>query len=843
MVAVSTAVSLRRAKLLLAIIIGCFVLATGYISMLIVKRQNALQQVSRYNTAWLASQAVAEYTRLEQRIGAFAVPGAGISKDEVERRFDIVLSRVKLMQGGEFQEFILSEPDRIAAVQQLSTVLDLIQPLIKDIEAPGTVQRALQILMSLDATLAGLASAANRFGGARVAQDQRELIRLHWLFTALTGGLIVSGISLIVLLFWHNRVLDRARSELSEVTRDLQTKANLLETMLETIDQGLVMFDATDAVQIYNRRALEILNLPRDFIETKPTVEAIDKFQLARGESAETRVGFAAHVVRSADDKKAHVYEQRRPNGTVVEVRTSHLSKGATVSTYTDITTRKSAELAKDNFLAMMSHEIRTPLAGLLGVTDLLASEQLGSKQHNYVESIRASGRHLLAILNSVIDFSRIQAEKIELEQLDFSVAKVIADVRSLMAPKALERGLEFRCELNELSPRIVKGDPTRLTQVLINLVDNALKFTHYGEVSLSVSDEGEQNGLIQLRFDVRDTGVGISSDKWADVFNPFVQGDNSTTRRYGGSGLGLAISQRLIEAMGGTIKVDSVPDAGSHFWFELLFEKGAARHAAENFELERINGPPRRVLIAEDVELNRTLLREMLVQHGHDVVLAENGARAVELVAREQFHLVLMDVQMPLMDGIEATRQIRQLDEPSCTIPVIGLTASTQLSERERYIAAGMNECLTKPINWTELFSAVKRYTRTGEKHARIAPGDQCSNLATPLLNRKTIRELSNNLSSQQLGVLFQRAIYDSEHAASRLEQLLRDPTELGREAHTLKGIAGLFGLQGISAIASEIEQAVRDDRDAAELLTKLGNTLIATRIEMSSLFNVGQE
>src|SRR3954464_15016552 len=367
------------------------------------------------------------------------------------------------------------------------------------------------------------------------------------------------------------------------------------------------------------------------------------------------------------------------------------------------------ASKAKSEFLATMSHELRTPLTGVLGMADLLAAERLSDREHHLVEEIRSSGRHLLDLLSNVLDLSRIESGKLELEHTDFSIAELLEAVRSLLAPQAVERGLTLAFELDENVPLNLKGDPTRLRQVLINLIGNGLKFTSRGEVRARVSRQPEPDGHIRLRFEVRDTGIGIPQEKQAELFEPFVQADSSTTRRYGGSGLGLAISKRVVEAMGGTLEVESLPGVGSRFWFEVGLEPGDAA-AAERAELDPAIVSPQHILLVEDVELNRRLLQMMLSAHGHEVIFATSGAEAVELVARERFDVVLMDVQMPVMDGVEATRQIRQMAGPAREVPIIGLTANVLASEQQRYLAAGMNACLTKPIDWDQLFAALAR-------------------------------------------------------------------------------------------------------------------------------------
>jgi signal transduction histidine kinase/ActR/RegA family two-component response regulator len=372
---------------------------------------------------------------------------------------------------------------------------------------------------------------------------------------------------------------------------------------------------------------------------------------------------------------------------------------------------RAAAELAagaKSSFLAAMSHEIRTPLTSVLGMADLLATEDLAERQNGYVEAIRASGRHLLTILNDILDFSRIEADRLELERIDFSPGGVLGELRSLVAPQAAERDLAVAFELDERAPRMVRGDPTRLRQVLFNLLGNALKFTREGRVSVVARQTARDGQVARLRFEVRDTGVGIPPERQAALFEPFSQHDASTTRRYGGTGLGLAICKRLVEAMGGEIGVESAPDAGSLFWFEVPLEIGdpAAAAATARPAFEPSSTPPLRVLVAEDMRMNRELLRAMLGRHGHEVTFAQDGAEAVERAERERFDLVLMDVRMPVMDGMEAARRIRRLPAPAGSMPILGLTANVMEAERRRCVEAGMDMILTKPVAWPELFA-----------------------------------------------------------------------------------------------------------------------------------------
>ncbi len=479
------------------------------------------------------------------------------------------------------------------------------------------------------------------------------------------------------------------------------------------------------------------------------------------------------------------------------------------------------AARAKSEFLAVMSHEIRTPMTGVLGMTDLLMQGPLPEKQRDYVARIRASGRHLLSLINDILDFSRIEAGKIELEAIDFGIAEVLAQVRSLLTPLAVERGLELHFEADDHSAPRIRGDPTRLRQVLINLVGNGIKFTRRGSVTVAVSHRTIADRRERFHFEVRDTGIGIPEEKRKMLFDPFSQADSSTTRRYGGSGLGLAISRRLVEAMEGEIGVDSIEGVGSRFWFEIpltVAEKAAPRQpSTPRLRDER----PLRVLLAEDVETNQVLVADMLRTHGHDVVNAANGQEAVELATREAFDVVLMDVQMPVMDGIEATVRIRRLPPPACVVPVLALSANVMAEDMARYKAAGMNGALTKPIDWPKLFEALARYGgrgRPAQPGASAPPPAEA--VETTAESEAAIPEpidlaefdpppepegLTNGLNAK-LVELFEL------DAGKRLDELRdaiqhADNPAVARLAHAIKGSAANLGAQRLAELCADIE------------------------------------
>jgi CheY-like chemotaxis protein/HPt (histidine-containing phosphotransfer) domain-containing protein len=418
--------------------------------------------------------------------------------------------------------------------------------------------------------------------------------------------------------------------------------------------------------------------------------------------------------------------------------------------------------------------------------------------------------------------------------------------VRSLRAASRREnRGLELRFELDEHSPPIGVGDPTRLRQVLLNLVGNALKFTHKGGVTVAVSSRPEGEGRVRLRFEVRDTGIGMTPGQAAGLFRAFAQADRSTARRYGGSGLGLAISKRLVEAMGGEIGVESAPGVGSLFWFEVALGVGDAAVASGRAGFDPASVRPLRLLLAEDIELNRDLLGDMLGRHGHEVVFAEDGAEAVELASRGGFDVVLMDVQMPVMDGVEATRRIRALPPPAGRVPIVALTANVMASERERYLGAGMDGHVMKPVEWGELFAALARHgggaaaagvVPAGPRGPSPGPGtpETPPSADQATLDRGLLDRLGATLPAEAFAGLVRRGIENAERACARLPTLPAGSEEQVREAHSLKGTAGTFGLRRVSVVAGEIEAAALEGREVSELVGRLAAAVAATRAEL---------
>jgi CheY-like chemotaxis protein len=380
------------------------------------------------------------------------------------------------------------------------------------------------------------------------------------------------------------------------------------------------------------------------------------------------------------------------------------------------------------------------------------------------------------------------------------------------------------------------------LRQILINLVGNGLKFTSDGGVRLQVHCHHIENDRIMFRFEVKDTGIGIPKARQAELFNAFTQADLSTTRRYGGSGLGLAICRRLVTAMGGTIGLESMPNQGSNFWFEVLFQPGDVVTVREKSTLKPSELPMLKLLVVEDVDINRDLIQATLGRHGHDVTLAVHGAEAVERAGQHVFDVILMDVQMPVMDGIEATRRIRSLPPPHRDVPILALTANVMESEKQRCLAAGMNDVLTKPISWLDLFDALSGVATKGTVGVAPMPAPAAAPEPPPaparqeheLLDHGRIKGLRGLAGEAKWALFLQNAMKATINQLAEIQGNHEDTATVIRCAHQLAGTSLSLGLARIGMLAREIEHHATDGLPIDELVENLEAAVPQTREEL---------
>ncbi len=504
------------------------------------------------------------------------------------------------------------------------------------------------------------------------------------------------------------------------------------------------------------------------------------------------------------------------------------------------------ANLAKSQFLAMMSHELRTPLTGVLGMADLLLLSHQTEEQERVTKLLSRSARVLLDLLNDVLDFSKIEAGQLTVEHIPFSLASVLTEVSELYASMLDDKGLRFEVVIAPQVTDAVIGDPKRLRQVLSNLVNNAAKFTHQGEIRVSVGMEECEGNALRLRFSVADTGIGISDADAARLFKPFVQADLSTSRQYGGSGLGLAICKRLVEAMGGDIELESVPNRGSTFHFDIVVEAAGSLLPLEASNEADMPAAPARtlqILMAEDNDTTRYLVSAMLGRLGHRIVAVADGQQAVSACRAGMFDIILMDMQMPVMDGPDATRLIRQMTGAIGTVPIVALTADAVPEHRADFLAAGANAVVVKPVVWLELGEVIDQLVPGGGIARRVARGltkaegdrgdlsppmgsyAQHDLKTAPAIDNAVLDDLAAALGEAAVANMMPTFLVNMIEYRDQLASAIagNDLAAAKRAAHALKGLAAQFGAPQVSALARSIELDCLTVTDVAEVLGKL--------------------
>ncbi|WP_162197153.1 hybrid sensor histidine kinase/response regulator [Loktanella sp. S4079] len=794
----------------------------------------------------------------QDSLDRFNNPVAPTTVTDVRRRFDVLYSRYNALSSGRTFEIIRVNPTTLAALQQIETFLVTHTPTI---DGPDTELSARTLIMANE--LRDLRADARQIAidGITSFAEEADEHREH--ASSLLYQISVLAISLIVFLIASLSVLFRQFESAQEESHQHKLTNVRLQAIVGASLDAIIVTDEAGTVLDYNDAAVGIFGYAR-----KEAIGATLSDLISPASSHEERSADFARLfsdegtgfVGSGLSKIVAQHKDGHEFPIEVSVASSAGADGMIfVSFLRDISQRETAkrelttardealaaDKAKTEFLAVMSHEMRTPLNGIMATLDLLSASDIKPKQRNYVEVAQKSSKFLLRHINDVLDISKFEAGKLTLKSNRFSPVALLQEMAEGSQLLAASQGNDVSVNCDFAPGQKIIGDQFRISQILMNLAGNALKFTSNGDIEFSLSTLKGAHDSEMIEFRVTDNGIGIPDDQLNTIFDDFVALDTSYSRRADGTGLGLGICKRLVKAMGGEIGVESIVGEGSSFWFTVPLQmiEGETSHTETATpkptpSLDRGKADHRSILLVEDNQINRFVAREMLENLGHRVVEAHDGKEGVMLANQHAFDLILMDISMPVMDGVTAAREILESDGKSSDAYIVALTAHTQPSERARFREAGMSDYLTKPVRMETLRSTLERalvpITEAAKTHEPPAP-------AGDLIDHSVLNDMLDLFGPARFDEHLVKLENEFDEAFRQIESGI-PLDQIEPLAHRLMGSLGTFGATKIVSILGRVEQACQsiDSPSVEQNLKRAKDCWIETRqqlLEMTKL------